>query len=107
ARVVSDRKKMIAGESPIAWGCAENLAYASLVTSGYPVRLTGQDSVRGTFFHRHATFFEEGGKEWTPLNHLEDGQASFMAYDSLLSEEAVIGFEYGYSTTRPNTLTLW
>ncbi|MDN5864568.1 MAG: 2-oxoglutarate dehydrogenase E1 component [Gammaproteobacteria bacterium] len=106
-RVLGERGKMIAGESPIDWGCAENLAYASLVTSGYPVRLTGQDTVRGTFFHRHATFADAAGKEWTPLNHLADDQAPFMVYDSLLSEEAVIGFEYGYATTRAEALTLW
>ncbi len=107
-RVVSEREKMIADEVPLDWGCAENLAYATLVTEGYPVRLTGQDCVRGTFFHRHASYFDaETGKAWTPLNHLSEDQASFMAYDSLLSEEAVIGFEYGYATTRANTLTLW
>ncbi|MGH8272781.1 MAG: 2-oxoglutarate dehydrogenase E1 component, partial [Gammaproteobacteria bacterium] len=108
ARVVSERRKMLEGEGSLDWGCAENLAYASLVTEGYPVRLTGQDCVRGPFFHRHASFHDaETGKEWTPLNHLSDDQAPFMAYDSLLSEAAVVGFEYGYSTTRANTLTLW
>ena len=107
-RVVSERRKMIEGESPIDWGCAENLAYASLVTEGYPVRLTGQDSARGTFFHRHAVYYDsESAETWIPLGRLEEGQAPFMVYDSLLSEEAVIGFEYGYSTARPNTLVLW
>jgi 2-oxoglutarate dehydrogenase E1 component len=107
ARVLSERGKMIAGDSPLDWGCAENLAYASLVTGGNPVRLTGQDCVRGTFFHRHATFSDASGQTWTPLNHLAEDQAPFMAYDSLLSEEAVVGFEYGYSTTRADVLTLW
>ncbi|MGH8162401.1 MAG: 2-oxoglutarate dehydrogenase E1 component, partial [Gammaproteobacteria bacterium] len=108
ARILSERQKMIAGESPLDWGCAENLAYASLVTEGYPVRLTGQDTVRGPFFHRHAAYFDtETDEAWAPLDHLSEDQAPFMAYDSLLSENAVIGFEYGYSTTRVNTLTLW
>ncbi len=108
AKLLDERRKMIAGEVPLDWGMAENLAYASLVTAGYPVRLTGQDSARGTFFHRHATFFDtDTDKAWTPLAHLTKDQAPFMVYDSLLSEEAVIGFEYGYATTRPNTLVLW
>ncbi|MGH8428573.1 MAG: 2-oxoglutarate dehydrogenase E1 component [Gammaproteobacteria bacterium] len=107
-RVVSERRKMMAGEVPIDWGCAENLAYASLVTEGFSVRLTGQDTVRGTFFHRHASYFDsETGKAWTPLNHLSKDQAPFMVYDSLLSEAAVVGFEYGYATARPKALVLW
>ncbi|HEX5313877.1 MAG TPA: 2-oxoglutarate dehydrogenase E1 component, partial [Gammaproteobacteria bacterium] len=107
-RVVSERRKMLAGEVPVDWGCAENLAYATLVTAGHPVRLTGQDTVRGTFFHRHASYFDsETGDAWTPLNHLAEDQAPFMVYDSLLSEAAVVGFEYGYATARPRALVLW
>jgi len=107
-RVIRERRKMVAGESPVDWGCAENLCYASLVEDGHAVRLTGQDCVRGTFFHRHATYYDNNtSKPWTPLQHISDGQAPFTAYDSLLSEEAVVGFEYGYATARPNALVLW
>lgn len=108
ARILEERRKMIAGEIPIDWGCAENLAYAGLLAEGYPVRLAGQDSQRGTFFHRHAVYHElETGAEWVPLNHLADDQAPFMGYNSLLSEEAAVGFEYGYATAQPNSLVLW
>ncbi len=107
-RVVSERKKMIAGEIPLDWGCAENLCYASLVESGHAVRLTGQDCVRGTFFHRHAAYHDKNTNErWSPLQHISDDQADFMVYDSFLSEEAVVGFEYGYATASPNDLVLW
>ncbi len=108
ARVISERRKMIAGDIPLDWGCAENLCYASLVVAGHAVRLTGQDSVRGTFFHRHAAFYDKDtAARWSPLQHLAKDQAPFMVYDSLLSEGAVVGFEYGYATARPNTLVLW
>ncbi len=108
ARILEERRKMIAGKIPLDWGCAENLAYASLLAEGYPVRLAGQDSQRGTFFHRHAVYHElETGTEWVPLNHLADDQAFFTGYNSLLSEEAAVGFEYGYATARPNSLVLW
>ncbi|MGH8224865.1 MAG: 2-oxoglutarate dehydrogenase E1 component [Gammaproteobacteria bacterium] len=108
AKLLEERRKMVVGEVPLDWGCAENLAYASLVTAGYPVRLTGQDTVRGTFFHRHSTFYDKDtDAAWTPLDHLAADQAPFMVYDSFLSEAAVVGFEYGYATTRPNTLVLW
>lgn len=107
-RILDERRKMVAGDSPLDWGFAENLAYATLVAQGYPVRMSGQDSGRGTFFHRHAILYDtENGQPYVPLNHLREGQAPFMIYDSLLSESAVVGFEYGYSTTRPNTLVLW
>jgi 2-oxoglutarate dehydrogenase E1 component len=107
-RIVADRRKMAAGEMPLDWGFCENLAYASLLHEGYPIRLSGEDCGRGTFFHRHAVFHEqETGKTWTPLQHLSEAQLPFVVIDSLLSEEAVLAFEYGYATTEANTLTIW
>ncbi len=111
-KIVDDRAAMAKGELPLDWGMAENLAYATLLTEGYPVRLCGQDSQRGTFFHRHATWHDQNRTVWhegayTPLQHLTPDQASFMVIDSFLSEEAVLGFEYGYATARPNSLVLW
>jgi 2-oxoglutarate dehydrogenase E1 component len=108
ARIIEDRRKMGAGEQPMDWGFAETLAYASIVDAGYRVRLTGQDTARGTFFHRHSELHSmENGAVYTPLQHVRDGQGSFTVTDSLLSEEAVLGFEYGYSTTDPDTLVIW
>ncbi len=108
SRIMQDRMKMANGEMPMDWGFAELLAYASLVGAGNKVRLTGQDSRRGTFFHRHAVLFDQGDKQsWTPLQHIADGQASFEVTDSLLSEEAVLGFEYGYSASNPDALVVW
>jgi 2-oxoglutarate dehydrogenase E1 component len=108
ARILQDRVKMAAGELPIDWGFAETLAYASLLRQGHKVRLTGQDSGRGTFFHRHAVLHDQKtGAKYIPLQHVTDWQPSFTVTDSVLSEEAVLGFEYGYSTTDPNTLTIW
>ena len=107
-RIVDDRLKMATGTLAIDWGFAETLAYASLLTEGYNIRLIGQDSRRGTFFHRHATFFNQtDGGEYTPLAHVGDSATSFTIADSLLSEEAVLGFEYGYSTTSPDCLVIW
>jgi 2-oxoglutarate dehydrogenase E1 component len=111
-KIVEDRIAMTRGELPLDWGMAENLAYATLLTEGYPVRLSGQDSRRGTFFHRHATWHDQNRKEWhegayTPLQHLDPGQSDFVVIDSLLSEEAVLGFEYGYATAEPSSLVLW
>jgi len=111
-KIVEDRVAMARGDLPLDWGMAENLAYATLLTEGYPVRLSGQDSRRGTFFHRHATWHDQNRKEWregayTPLQHLAPGQADFVVIDSLLSEEAVLGFEYGYATAEPDSLVLW
>ncbi len=111
-KVVEDRIAMAHGELSLDWGMAENLAYATLLTEGYPVRLSGQDSRRGTFFHRHATWHDQNRREWhegayTPLQHLAPDQADFVVIDSLLSEEAVLGFEYGYATAEPNSLVLW
>jgi 2-oxoglutarate dehydrogenase E1 component len=107
-RTVDDRLKMATGTLAIDWGFAETLAYASLLTESYHIRLIGQDSRRGTFFHRHATFFNQtDGAEYTPLAHVGESATSFTIADSLLSEEAVLGFEYGYSTTSPDCLVIW
>ena len=111
-KIIEDRSAMARGELSLDWGMAENLAYATLLTEGYPVRLSGQDSRRGTFFHRHATWHDQKRVEWhegvyTPLQHLADDQADFLVIDSLLSEEAVLGFEYGYATAEPDSLVLW
>ena len=108
ARIMEDRRRMAAGEMPMDWGFAETMAYASLLTEGYPVRLTGQDSGRGTFFHRHAVLHDQKGPTpWVPLTQVAANQRTFRVTDSLLSEEATLGFEYGYSTTDPDTLVIW
>jgi 2-oxoglutarate dehydrogenase E1 component len=108
ARVVEDRAKMISGQLPLDWGCAENLAYATLLAEGYEVRMTGQDSGRGTFFHRHAVWHDQTiGTPYVALKNISPSQPRFTVIDSLLSEEAVLGFEYGFSTTDPNCLTIW
>ncbi len=107
-QVYVNRRKMVAGELPLDWGCAEMLAYASLLEDGCPIRFTGQDSGRGTFFHRHAVLHDQTtGECYTPLEHLSAGQPRFQITDSVLSEEAVLGFEYGYSTTNPEALVIW
>jgi 2-oxoglutarate dehydrogenase E1 component len=107
-RIVDERRRMASGEQPLDWGFAETLAYASLLDEGYEIRLTGQDSGRGTFFHRHAVGHDQRtGATYIPLQHLKPGQPRFRVTDSLLSEEAVMGFEYGYSTTNPNCLVIW
>ncbi len=106
--IMQAREKMVSGDLALDWGCAENLAYASLVQEGYPVRLTGQDSGRGTFFHRHAVLHDQlTGRSYIPLQHLATNQPTFTVIDSVLSEEAVMGFEYGFSTTEPHCLTIW
>jgi len=107
-KLMDDRLKMGAGAQEINWGFAETMAYASLLTEGYPVRLTGQDVGRGTFSHRHAVLHnQKGGGTWVPLASLSEEQASFQIFDSLLSEEAVLAFEYGYATTSPGGLVIW
>jgi 2-oxoglutarate dehydrogenase E1 component len=107
-RIMADRARMAAGELPMDWGFAETMAYASLLTDDFAIRLTGQDSGRGTFFHRHAVLHDQGGREpWIPLARLAGDQRPFVVTDSLLSEEAVLGFEYGYATTSPDTLVIW
>ncbi len=108
AKLMDDRRKMAAGAMPADWGFAEALAFASLLQQGYPVRLTGQDSERGTFFHRHAVLHNQKNNEiWVPLKNIAPDQPPFLVFDSLLSEEAVLAFEYGYATTEPETLTIW
>jgi 2-oxoglutarate dehydrogenase E1 component len=108
AHVMSNRKKMLSGEAPLDWGCAETLAYASLIEQGFPIRLCGQDSGRGTFFHRHAVLHDQGSNRiYIPLQHITEPQPRVQIIDSVLSEEAVMGFEYGYSTTEPKCLSLW
>jgi 2-oxoglutarate dehydrogenase E1 component len=106
--VLERRSKTVAEGAPIDWGMGEALAFGSLLLEGTPVRLSGQDSSRGTFSHRHAVFVDqESGEEYAPLDHLSGTQARFEVYDSLLSEAAVLGFEYGYSLADPSTLTMW
>ncbi len=107
-KIWTERKRMASGDQFVDWGFAENMAYASLLTEGVPVRLSGQDSGRGTFFHRHAVLHNQiDGEPLIPLQHLTRDQADFVVIDSLLSEEAVLGFEYGYATAEPNCLTIW
>jgi len=107
AKIYDDRSKMAAGAQPMDWGFAENLAYATLVDQGYDLRLVGQDSGRGTFFHRHAELHDQKtGQIYVPLSTVRT-DANVAVIDSLLSEEAVMAFEYGYSTADPNTLVLW
>jgi len=107
-QVYVNRRKMLAGELPFDWGCAETLAYAAILEDGHAIRLTGQDSGRGTFFHRHAVLHEQdSGACYTPLANLTKDQPRFTVTDSVLSEEAVLGFEYGFSTTDPSALVIW
>ncbi|MDE2220579.1 MAG: 2-oxoglutarate dehydrogenase E1 component [Gammaproteobacteria bacterium] len=108
AQIVINRSKMLAGALPLDWGCAETLAYASLLDEGFAVRISGQDCGRGTFFHRHAVLHDQNSdRTFTPLQHLGEQQPRFTIVDSLLSEEAVLGFEYGYSSTSPDCLVIW
>jgi len=108
AHLMANRAKMLAGELPLDWGCAETLAYAALLEDGFSVRISGQDSGRGTFFHRHAVLHDQTtDATYVPLQHIRAHQPRFEVIDSVLSEEAVMGFEYGYSTTEPNALTIW
>jgi 2-oxoglutarate dehydrogenase E1 component len=110
ARIVTDRERMAAGELPMDWGFAELMAYGSLVRAGINVRLTGQDSGRGTFFHRHCVLHDQLTEQtWTPIDNLSAGtdRRRFTVTDSLLSEEAVLGFEYGYASTDPDALVIW
>ncbi|MEW6752936.1 MAG: 2-oxoglutarate dehydrogenase E1 component [Candidatus Latescibacterota bacterium] len=107
-RLVQARRAMAAGEQPVDWGCAEMLAFGTLLLEGVPVRLAGQDSQRGTFAHRHAVWHDvETGAEHTPLQHLGRAQAPFVVLNTMLSELAVLGFEYGVSTANPRRLVLW
>lgn len=110
--VIEPRKKMGKGELPLDYGMAETLAYGSLLEAGYGIRLSGQDCGRGTFSHRHAVIHDQNRERWdegayVPLRHLADKKANFLVIDSILSEEAVLGFEYGYSSSSPNELVVW
>lgn len=107
-KMLDARKEMTEGKLPINWGYAETLAYATLLDEGYPIRLCGQDSGRGTFAHRHAVLHDQTTDNiYIPLSHVSDKQAQINIVDSLLSEEAVLAFEYGYSSAEPNFLVLW
>ncbi len=107
-KVVDQRLAMQTGQEPLNWGAAETLAYASIVDEGFPVRITGEDVGRGTFSHRHSELFNiKNGDMYVPLANLNENQAPFTTFNSLLSEEAVLAFEYGYATTVPNALVIW
>ncbi len=107
-KVMESRKQMGTGEILMDWGFAETMAYASLIDDGYPIRISGQDSGRGTFFHRHAIVHNmKDGRTYMPLQHIKDGQPNFLVINSTLSEEAVLAYEYGYSSAEPNALVLW
>ena len=107
-KIIENRKRMGAGELDMDWGYAETLAYATLLDAGFPVRISGQDSGRGTFFHRHAVIHnQDDGDTYLPLQNLNDGQPSFLAINSTLSEEAVLAFDYGYASAEPNALVIW
>jgi 2-oxoglutarate dehydrogenase E1 component len=111
-KVLDDRAAMGRGEVNVDWGMGEHMAFASLVASGYPIRLSGEDSGRGTFTHRHAVLHDQAREKWNegtyvPLQNVAENQAPFVVIDSILSEEAVLGFEYGYASNDPNTLVIW
>lgn len=111
-KIIDDRRAMGAGKLPLDWGMGETLAYASLLVEGFGVRVSGEDCGRGTFFHRHAVLHDQNRERWDagnyiPLQNIQDGQAPFIVIDSVLSEEAVLGFEYGYAITAPNELVIW
>jgi 2-oxoglutarate dehydrogenase E1 component len=111
-KLLNDRRAMSRGEQNLDWGMGEHLAFATLVKAGYAIRITGQDSGRGTFTHRHAVLHDQNRERWDdgtyiPLQNVSAEQAPFTVIDSVLSEEAVLGFEYGYSCADPNTLTIW
>ncbi len=110
--VYDNRAAMGRGDMPVDWGMGEHMAFASLVASGYPVRLSGEDCGRGTFTHRHAVIHDQKREKWdigtyVPLQNVTENQAPFVVIDSILSEEAVLGFEYGYASNDPNTLVIW
>ena len=111
-KVYDDRAAMGRGDLPVDWGMGEHMAFASLVASGYPVRLSGEDCGRGTFTHRHAVIHDQNREKWdtgtyVALQNVSDKQAPFVVIDSILSEEAVLAFEYGYASNDPNTLVIW
>jgi 2-oxoglutarate dehydrogenase E1 component len=111
-KIIDDRRAMGEGKLAFDWGMAENLAYASLLVSGYGVRISGEDVGRSTFFHRHAALHDQNRESWDegtyyPLAHLQEKQAGFQCFDSVLSEEAVLAFDYGYASANPHELVIW
>jgi 2-oxoglutarate dehydrogenase E1 component len=111
-KIMADRRLMAEGKIPLDWGMAETLAYATLLNEGYSIRISGQDVGRGTFFHRNAVLHDQSRERWDqgiyiPLQHIGPTQGDFVIIDSLLSEEAVVGFEYGYATSSPEELVIW
>jgi 2-oxoglutarate dehydrogenase E1 component len=111
-KIIDDRKLMGEGKLPVDWGMAENLAYASLVAAGFNIRVSGEDVGRGTFFHRHAALHDQNREKWDegtywPLQNIHENQGRFMCFDSVLSEEAVLAFEYGFATAAPNEMVVW
>jgi 2-oxoglutarate dehydrogenase E1 component len=111
-KIIDDRKLMGEGKAPVDWGMGENLAYASLVSAGYNIRVSGEDVGRGTFFHRHAALHDQNREKWDegtywPLQNIQENQGRFMCFDSVLSEEAVLAFEYGFATAAPNEMVVW
>jgi 2-oxoglutarate dehydrogenase E1 component len=111
-KIMAERRLMAEGKLPLDWGMAENLAYATLLSEGFSVRISGQDVARGTFFHRHAVLHDQNREKWdqgtyVPLQHVSPTQGDFVIIDSVLSEEAVMGFEYGYATSGPKELVVW
>ena len=112
AKIINDRREMGKGNLPFDWGMGENLAYASLLAQGMGIRISGEDVGRGTFFHRHAVLHDQKRDRWDggvfmPLQHIREGQAKFHCFDSVLSEEGVLAFEYGYATSEPEQLVVW
>jgi 2-oxoglutarate dehydrogenase E1 component len=111
-KIIDDRKLMGEGKLPVDWGMGENLAYASLVAAGFNIRVSGEDVGRGTFFHRHAALHDQNREKWDegtywPLQNIHENQGRFMCFDSVLSEEAVLAFEYGFATAAPNEMVVW
>lgn len=111
-KVIADRKAMGEGKAPLDWGMGETLAYATLLNDGYGVRISGEDVGRGTFSHRHSVLHDQKRERWdegayVPLQHVKDDQPTFEIFDSVLTEQAVLGFEYGYSTSDPSRLVVW
>jgi 2-oxoglutarate dehydrogenase E1 component len=111
-KIIDDRKQMGEGKLPVDWGMGENLAYATLVAAGFNIRVSGEDVGRGTFFHRHAALHDQNREKWDvgtywPLQNIQDNQGRFMCFDSVLSEEAVLAFEYGFATAAPNEMVVW
>ena len=107
-KLYQERERMMMGEKPLDWGAAETLAYGAILEAGHNIRLTGQDSGRGTFFHRHAVLHnQDDAADYMPLEHISEQQGTIEIYDSVLSEAAVMAYEFGYATAEPGTLVLW